>query len=77
MLLPVACAPAAAGRHSATPNRAQFQAANPLHRAKAAVTAAERKDPDAFHALVGPLDDPDIGVRLYVIEALRRLTGSD
>ncbi len=27
--------------------------------------------------MIGLLDDPDIGVRLYAIAALRRLTGSD
>jgi len=44
MLLPVACAlAAAAGCQSDIPNCAQFQATKPLDRAKLAVTAAERK----------------------------------
>lgn len=68
---------AAAGCRSAAQNRAQLQSPNPVDRARAAVVAAERKDRDAVHALIGLLDDPEIAVRLYAIEALRRLTGND
>jgi len=76
-LIGTACWLAATGCRSAAQSRAQLQSPNPVDRAKAAVVAAEQKDRDAVHALIGLLDDPDIAVRLYAIAALRRLTGND
>ena len=69
-LLPPGCA------SRPTPREA-LQAASPLTRAEGVVRLAENGDPDAVAALVEMLEDPDRGVRLFAIVALRRLCGED
>jgi HEAT repeat protein len=56
---------------------ATMHSVNPLDRALAAVQAANSGNAQSVGALVDLLEDPDPGVRMYAILALRRLTGED
>ena len=57
--------------------RRQLGAGNPLDRAEAIVRVCEARDIHAVQKLVDLLEDPDRAVRLYAIQALRRLCGVD
>jgi hypothetical protein len=57
--------------------RRQLAAGNPLDRAAAIVQVCEAGDVTAVHKLVDLLDDSDIAVRMYAIQALHRLCGVD
>lgn len=57
--------------------REGLYSSNPLDRAQAVVRVAERQDAGAVHKLVDLLEDADPGVRMYAIQALRRLCGVD
>jgi len=59
------------------PARDLAASANPVDRARAAVQLGESHDPAAIPVLVGLLEDPDRGVRMYAILALRRSCGED
>ncbi|MBL8879787.1 MAG: hypothetical protein JNG88_11770 [Phycisphaerales bacterium] len=66
-----------AGCQSGEPDRSELRSRSPFERARAAVRVAESGDSTAVHELVDLLQDDDAGVRLYTIEALRRLCGED
>ena len=57
--------------------RRQLGAGNPLDRAEAIVRVSEAGDIHAVQRLVDLLEDSDRAVRLYAIQALRRLCGVD
>jgi hypothetical protein len=65
------------GCHSSRADRTQITSPYPLDRVRAAVRCAEAGDPDAVDLLIELLDDPDRGVRMYSILALKRLCGTD
>ena len=65
------------GGCAAPRNRAGITSSYPLDRVRAAVACADAGDPEAVDLLIGLLDDPDRGVRMYSIVALRRLCGTD
>jgi HEAT repeat protein len=66
-----------AGCDPGTARRQQLNSENPLDRTEAIVQAYETRDQRAVHRLVGLLDDPSAAVRMYAIQALRRLCGVD
>jgi HEAT repeat protein len=57
--------------------RRQLGSENPLDRTEAIVRAYQARDLRAVHKLVALLDDPSDAVRMYAIQALRRLCGVD
>ncbi len=57
--------------------RARLQSPIPLERGQAVVALEETGDPDVIPALIETLEDPDAGVRLLAIGALRRMCGND
>lgn len=57
--------------------RTRLRSSNPLERAKAVVALAEMGDAESVHHLVDLLEDRDPAVRLFAIEALKRLVGQD
>ncbi len=57
--------------------RARLQSTIPLERGQAVVALEETGDPDVVPALIETLEDPDAGVRLLAIQALRRMCGND
>ncbi|MCA9242615.1 MAG: HEAT repeat domain-containing protein [Phycisphaerales bacterium] len=57
--------------------RAGLDAVYPPDRAQAVVQVAETRNLEAIHGLVALLDDPDSGVRMYAILALKRLCDED
>jgi len=57
--------------------RRQLSSENPLDRTEAIVESCQARDLQAVHKLVALLDDPSDAVRMYAIQALRRLCGVD
>lgn len=57
--------------------RARLQSPIPLERGQAIVALEQTRDPDVIPALIETLEDPDAGVRLLAIGALRRMCGND
>ncbi len=57
--------------------RRQLSSNNPLDRTEGIVHAYQARDLRAVHKLVALLDDPNDAVRMYAIQALRRLCGVD
>jgi hypothetical protein len=57
------------------PPREKLASPYPLDRVRAAVALADAGDAGAVDRLIGLLEDPDPGVRLYTILALERLCG--
>jgi len=66
--LPSGCAP---------PPPADFRSADPASRLKAIEAAARTRDRSAIPDLVESLDSVDPAIRLFAIETLRSLTGTD
>jgi HEAT repeat protein len=66
-----------AGCDQGAARRRQLCSDNPLDRTEAIVHACEARDMRAVHKLVALLDDPNDAVRMYAIQALRRLCGVD
>ncbi len=73
----VTCMVCWAGCDQAAVRRRQLNSDNPLDRSEAIMHAYEARDMRAVHKLVGLLDDPSDAVRMYAIQALRRLCGVD
>lgn len=57
--------------------RARLQSPIPLERGQAVVALEQTRDPDVIPALIETLEDPDAGVRLLAIGALRRMCGNE
>jgi HEAT repeat protein len=66
-----------AGCDQGAVRRRQLSSDNPLDRTEAIVHAYQARDLRAVHKLVALLDDPSDAVRMYAIQALRRLCGVD
>ncbi len=66
-----------AGCQSPAASRQQLRALSPLDRARAVVAVTADRDLAAVHKLVDLLSDPDDGVRMYAILALRRICADD
>lgn len=57
--------------------REKLSSPNPFQRAQGAVAAARQSDASSIGKLVDLLEDPDRGVRMYAIIALKQLVGTD